>query len=132
MNRENTTISETSEARGESLGVRGSRGGVGGMMKHSCSLTFEELVENVGTTSNEHHEIYNTLLQMLPENLVPSGELFFSRLFSPQASPLIFSFTGWTSTATSEVLVRHKLQEYRLLSFCLPNFGFVRLFLSVV
>lgn len=32
--------------------------GEGGVMKRSCSLTFEELLENV--TSNEGHEIYNT------------------------------------------------------------------------
>lgn len=54
----------------------------GGMMKRCCSLTFEELLENVGTTSKEHHEIYNTLLLLLLllslENLVHPGVLFFS------------------------------------------------------
>lgn len=32
--------------------------GEGGVMKRSCSLTFEELLGNV--TSNEGHEIYNS------------------------------------------------------------------------
>lgn len=39
------------------------------MMKRNCSLTFEEPLENVGTTSKEHHEKYNTPLLLSLENL---------------------------------------------------------------
>lgn len=59
--------------------------GGGGMMKRGCSLTFEEPVENVGTTSKEHHEIYNTLQLLWLKNLVPPGVLFFSWLFFARA-----------------------------------------------
>lgn len=53
---------------------------VGRGRRSSCSLTFEELVENVGPTSKEHHEIYNKL-QLSPENLVPPGVIFFVVVF---------------------------------------------------
>lgn len=54
------------------------------MMKRSVAVsTFEEPVENVGTASKEHHEIYNTPPLLLSlENLVPPGVVFFSWLFS--------------------------------------------------
>lgn len=56
---EQREYSMSAERRGEETENDVVHGG-GGMMKCTCSLTFEELVENVGTTSKEHHEIYNT------------------------------------------------------------------------
>lgn len=87
-NRENTTwVKHQWEwwGDGESHGVGG--GGVGWWNAVAVS-TFEEPVENVGTTSKEHHEIYNTPppLLLLPllwlQTLVPSGVVFLNWLFS--------------------------------------------------
>lgn len=64
--------------------------GGGGDETQLQSRPFEEPVENVGTTSKEHHEICNTppppllllLLLLWLENLLPSGVVFLNWLFS--------------------------------------------------